>query len=254
MKRNLVIATLAAAALVGGGAYTAVAAVGGDATPSLRTAAEAVGVHDADDADDADNTDNIDDAEDADRADADDRDDSDDEADRDDRADDRAAPAGSVTAAQAIAAALKSTPGVVASAELDDDATHWEVEVLGKGDRTHDLRVDASKATVTPGDDRDDDGTDDDGTDDDRSERAALRAAGVNAAQATAEALKSHAGATVTSVDFDDDGGWKVELRNADGTERETTVGAGAPGTAGSAGTARTPAAADDKADGAADD
>ncbi|MFJ8692296.1 PepSY domain-containing protein [Streptomyces roseolilacinus] len=215
MKRNLVIATLAAATLVGGGAYTAVAAVSGDATPSLRTAAEVVG--DGDDADD-----------------------------RDSRDDDRAAPAGSVTAAQAIAAALKSAPGVVASAELDDDATHWEVEVLGKDDRTRELRVDVSKATVTAGDDRGaGGGTDDDGTDEDRSERAALRAAGVNAAQATAEALRSHAGATVTSVDFDGDGGWEVELRDADGSETETTVDAGTPGAAGSA---RTPATTDDDA------
>ncbi|GGP95695.1 PepSY domain-containing protein [Streptomyces roseolilacinus] len=233
MKRNLVIATLAAATLVGGGAYTAVAAVSGDATPSLRTAAEVVG--DGDDAGDRDGAD-----------------------DRDGRDDDRAAPAGSVTAAQAIAAALKSAPGVVASAELDDDATHWEVEVLGKDDRTRELRVDVSKATVTAGDDRGaDDGTDDDGrtggdgTDEDRSERAALRAAGVNAAQATAEALRSHAGATVTSVDFDDDGGWEVELRRADGSETETTVDAGAPGASGST---RTPATTDDAANGDADD
>ncbi|MFJ3159954.1 PepSY domain-containing protein [Streptomyces kanasensis] len=224
MKRNLVIATLTAAALVGGGAYTAVAAAAGDATPSLRTAAAVVDDHVGDGA-------------------ADDR--AEDRADRDDdaadgkaddgagRDGDRAAPAGPVTAAQAIAAALKSTPGVVASVEPADDGTHWDVEVLGKDDREHDLRVDAAKATVTPDDDRsDDDRSDDDRSDDrgdrddDRTERAALRSAKVNAAQATAEALRAHAGATVTGVDFDDDGTWDVELRTADGAGKETRVDA----------------------------
>ncbi|KUH38788.1 MULTISPECIES: PepSY domain-containing protein [Streptomyces] len=234
MKRNLVIATLTAAALVGGGTYTAVAAATGDATPSLRTAAAVVDDHVGDGADDADEdraedrADRDDDAADG-KADdkADDKADgeTDDEADRDG---DRVAPAGPVTAAQAIAAALKSTPGVVASVEPADDGTHWDVEVLGKDDREHDLRVDAAKATVTPDDDRFDDRSDDRGDrDDDRAERAALRSAGVNAAQATAEALRAYAGATVTGVDFDDDGTWDIELRTADGAGKETRVDAG---------------------------
>ncbi|MFI6412415.1 PepSY domain-containing protein [Streptomyces sp. NPDC050585] len=123
MKRKLVIATLTAAALLGGGSYAAVAVAGEDATPSARTVADVV---------------------------RDDRDDSDDVRDA------RAARAASVTAAEAIAAALKSTPGVVVSADLDDDASHWDVEVVGKDDRTHDLRVDAAKGTVTAGDTKDD--------------------------------------------------------------------------------------------------
>ncbi|MFV2121757.1 PepSY domain-containing protein, partial [Streptomyces sp. Act-28] len=162
------------------------------------------------------------------------------------------APAGgSIPAALPTPPASMAPPGGGGGAERHDDATRWEVEVLGEDGRTHDLRVDASKATLAPGDDRDDDRSDDD-----RSERAAQRAAGVNAAQATARALTSRAGATVTSVDFDDDGGWEVELRDADGSEAETRIDAEVPGTAGSA---RTPATADDdrdddKDDGADDD
>ncbi|MEU3819534.1 PepSY domain-containing protein [Streptomyces sp. NPDC030392] len=126
MKRKLVIATLTAAALLGGGSYAAVAVAGEDATPSARTVADVV-------RDDRDGSDDADDVRDA-----------------------RAARAASVTAAEAIAAALKSTPGVVVSADLDDDASHWDVEVVGKDDRTHDLRVDAAKGTVTAGDTKDD--------------------------------------------------------------------------------------------------
>ncbi|GAA4933996.1 PepSY domain-containing protein [Streptomyces coeruleoprunus] len=199
MKRNPVIATLTAAVLVGGGTYTAVAVSAADATPSLRTAADVVRSDDdeADDRDDA-RVDHRDDA----------------------RADDRAAAAGSVSAAQAIAAALKASPGVVASAELDDDGGHWDVEVLGKGDRTHHLTVDSSKATVSH--EADDDADDAE----DRAESAALRSARVTAAQAAATALSGHSGATVTSVDFDDDGTWEVELRNADGSKKETRADA----------------------------
>ncbi|MFD0430459.1 hypothetical protein ACFQ60_32520 [Streptomyces zhihengii] len=91
MKRKLVIATLTAAVLVGGGAYTAVAVSGDDAPRTTSTGA----VADEDGGRDDDRGDDRDDA-------RDERD------DRDDR--DRAAPAGGVTAAQAAAAALGKTP------------------------------------------------------------------------------------------------------------------------------------------------
>ncbi|MEV5444480.1 PepSY domain-containing protein [Streptomyces sp. NPDC052644] len=146
MKRKLVIATLTAAALLGGGSYAAVAVAGEDATPSARTVADLV----RDDRDDSDDTDDVRDA--------------------------RAARAASVTAAEAIAAALKSTPGVVVSADLDDDASHWDVEVVGKDDRTHDLRVDAAKGTVTAGDTKDD-------ADDDTKAGAAADDASADAAE-----------------------------------------------------------------------
>ncbi|MEU0369985.1 PepSY domain-containing protein [Streptomyces sp. NPDC006283] len=187
MKRNLVIATVAAALLVGGGTYTAVAVAddGASATP--------VSVQDRD------------------------RDDDRDDAPDDDRA---AAPAGPVTAAEAVAAALKHTPGTVDSVDLDDDEKgHWEVSVVGTNDREHELKVDAKTGAVRAADDDDDDDRDEDG--------AALRAAEVDARQAAEAALKSHPGATVTSVDFDDEGDgadhWEVELQSRKGHD-ETEV------------------------------
>ncbi|MFJ8073179.1 PepSY domain-containing protein [Streptomyces sp. NPDC096176] len=183
MKRNLVIATVAAAMLIGG-TYTAVAVAddGASATP--------VSVQDKDREDDG--------------------------AADDDRDDDQtAAPAGPVTAAEAVAAALEHTPGTVDSVDLDDDEKgHWEVSVIGKNDREHELKVDTKTGAVRAAaaaeddDDRDDDG-------------AALRAAAVDARQAAEAALKSHPGATVTSVDFDDEGDgadhWEVELQGGKG-------------------------------------
>ncbi|MBT2368585.1 PepSY domain-containing protein [Streptomyces sp. ISL-10] len=183
MKRNLVIATVAAAVLVGGGAYTAVA-VSADASTSSSASASASASTSTTTA----------------------------VRDDDDHDEELAAPAGSVTLSEAVAAALKQTPGTVDSVDLADDGDgHWEVDVLGKDDRTHELRVDSSNGTarVVDGDDGDDDA-------DDRHDRAALRSASVDANEAVSAALRAHPGATVTSVDFDDDGGahWEVELHD----------------------------------------
>ncbi|MGN9794823.1 PepSY domain-containing protein [Streptomyces sp. OZ13] len=195
MKRKLVIATLAAAVLIGGGTYTAAAVSDDDVSPAAA-GSEPVTVHDRDDRDD-----------------------------RDDASEDRsAAPAGSVTAAQAVAAALEHTQGAVSSVELDDEGDrHWEVDVLGKDDREHELHVDVRTGAVredkaeAENDDRDDD-------------RDALRGASVDAREAVEAALRSHPGATVTSVDFEDDGAgrWEVELGEdgADERERDLTVDA----------------------------
>jgi uncharacterized membrane protein YkoI len=183
MKRNLVIATVAASVLVGGGTYTA-AALSSDDAPKAPASASA------------------------------------ERADRADRADRAGAPAGGITAAQAVAAALKHTPGTVDSVELDDDgANHWDVDVIAeKDDREHELKVDAKSATV-----REENGDDEDDDDD----RAAVRAASVDAREAAEAALKAHPGAMVSSVDFDDDGAsrWEVELRDTE-REREVTVDA----------------------------
>jgi uncharacterized membrane protein YkoI len=192
MKRKLVIATVAAAVLIGGGTYTAAALSDDDASGAAAGSAP-VTVQGRDD----------------------DRD--------DDASEDRSAgPAGSVTAAQAVAAALKHTQGTVGSVDLDDDGDrHWEVEVLGKDDREHELRVDVRTGAVredkaeAENDDRDGD-------------RAALRAASVDAREAVDAALRAHPGATVTSVDFEDDGSgrWEVELGEDAADERELTIDA----------------------------
>ncbi|WP_330173576.1 PepSY domain-containing protein [Streptomyces sp. NBC_01498] len=237
MKRNLVIACVTAAALIGGGAYTAVATGSGPAdggtepAPRMVSSASLNGAGGGDD----------------DRGGDDGRDDRGD--DRDDRAGDdngagAAGPAGAgagagkggsaaagtgITAEQAAAAALKHRPGTVASVDLDDDgdddgpsaARHWEVDVIGGNGTWYDLHVDASTGAVRA--DRDDDSDDDD---DDRNERAAVRGAKVDARQAAAIALRTHPGA-VTSVDADDDrrtDHWDVTVRGDDGRAHAVTV------------------------------
>nr|WSZ14542.1 PepSY domain-containing protein [Streptomyces canus] len=179
MKRNIVIATLTAAALATGGTVAAFAAGDDEATATQRqtnTSAEAA--TDRDDADDS----------------ADDRD--------DDATEGRRALSDSrVTAAEAIAAALKHTPGTAVSADLDDDgAAAWEVTVV-KGDGTeYDVRIAPDSGKVL-GAQRD---TDDDNDSDDRAELAAVKGAQTDAREA---ALAAAAKGTVTEVGIDDDNG-----------------------------------------------
>ncbi|MFE6959970.1 PepSY domain-containing protein [Streptomyces sp. NPDC057696] len=117
MKRNIVIATIAAVALIGGGTATAVAVSGGDddtASAGTSTASRGTG-HD------------------------------------DDRAEHvTELKTAKVTASDAIAAALKSVPGTAVSAELDDENNRvvWEVEVLN-GTTWHDVLVDPAAGEVT---------------------------------------------------------------------------------------------------------
>ncbi|MFJ9996766.1 PepSY domain-containing protein [Streptomyces werraensis] len=179
MKRNIVIAVVTAAALVGGGTATALAVSGDDddaSTPVTRT-----------------------------------------DDDRDDRSDDgdRAAAPGDVTAADAIAAALKHTPGTAVSAELDDGS--WEIDVLGKGDTWHSVRVDPGTGKVL--------GSSKDDEDDAAEVRAALKGTSVTAEQAAKAAA---AKGTVVSVDLDDDGddrGWEAETRASGGDGQDWSVG-----------------------------
>ncbi|MFB8271078.1 PepSY domain-containing protein [Streptomyces sp. NPDC055955] len=116
MKRNIVIATIAAVALIGGGTATALAVSGDDGTTSAGTSTASRGTgHD------------------------------------DDRAEHvTELKTAKVTASDAIAAALKSVPGTAVSAELDDENDHvvWEVEVLN-GTTWHDVLVDPATGKVT---------------------------------------------------------------------------------------------------------
>ncbi|MGW4168010.1 PepSY domain-containing protein [Streptomyces chartreusis] len=190
MKRNIVIATVAAAALIGGGTVAAYAAAGDDDGAATQRQSSVRITGDRDDS-----------AEDAAEDRADDRDDKRD----DDSVEVRADAAGAkVTAADAIAAALKHTPGTAVGADLDDDGSRaWEVSVV-KGDGTeHDVRVSASDGKVL-GAHRDDD------DDDAREDLAALKGADVDAREA---AVAAAAKGIVTDVDLDDDGpaAWSVE-------------------------------------------
>ncbi|GGW87750.1 hypothetical protein GCM10010297_06190 [Streptomyces malachitofuscus] len=195
MKRNIVIAVVTAAALVGGGTATAIA-VSGDDDGSAPVAQTETRAGDDDGQDD----------------DARDDDGQDDNA-RDDDRDERAV-SGDVTAADAIAAALKHTPGTAVSAELDDAV--WEVDVLGKGDTWHSVRVDPDTGKVL--------GSSEDDEDDADEVRAALKGASVTAEDAAKAAA---AKGTVVSVDLDDDGderGWEAETRASGGDERDWNV------------------------------
>ncbi|GAA3493256.1 hypothetical protein GCM10019016_003550 [Streptomyces prasinosporus] len=177
MKRNIVIAAVTAAALVGGGTATALAVAGDD-----------------DDSTSVTRTDDV----------------------RDDDRDGAAAP-GKVTAADAIAAALKHTPGTAVSAELDDGS--WEIDVLAGGDTWHSVRVDPATGEVLGA--QKDAGDD---ADDAAEVRAALKGASVTAGEAAKAAA---AQGTVVSVDLDDDGdgSWEAGTRAAGGDERDWRVG-----------------------------
>ncbi|MEV5089125.1 PepSY domain-containing protein [Streptomyces griseoincarnatus] len=189
MKRNIVIAVVTAAALVGGGTATALAVAGDDDDTTSVTRTD-------DDRDDR----------------GEDRSD-----DRDGDDDDGAvrAAAGGVTAAEAITAALKHTPGTAVSAELDDGS--WEVDVLAGGDTWHTVRIAPDSGKVL--------GAQKDDEDDAAEVRAALKGASVTAEDAAKAAA---AKGTVVSVDLDDDGdgrGWEAETRASGGDERDWSVG-----------------------------
>ncbi|MEH0418457.1 PepSY domain-containing protein [Streptomyces sp. B21-083] len=195
MKRNTVIAALTAAALAGG---TVAAFAANDAGTAARPGTGTT-VRVAADRDD----------------------------DRDDRSDDaadRTAVRGSgVSAAEAVAAALRHTPGTAVSADLEDDgadAGTWSVDVV-RGDGTE-YDVNVSGAGKVLGAHRDDEG-DDDNDSEDRAESAALKGAKFDAHEA---ALAAAAKGTVTEVDADDDNGavaWNVETVKA-GTTSEWRV------------------------------
>ncbi|NEB07718.1 PepSY domain-containing protein [Streptomyces coelicoflavus] len=216
MKRNIVIAAVTAAALVGGGTATALATTGDDD----RGTAPRADVSVSDDG--------------GVRNEADDR--ADDAARDDDAA--RAASA-KVTAADAVAAALADTPGTAVSAELDDEddgdddgddsddggddgreRAAWEVDVLSGDGTWHSVRVDPATGKVL--------GSEKDDEDDTAEVRAALKGTSVDAALA-AKAAAGHG--TVTSVELDEDGhygdgkpAWEVETHTSGKGEQDWRV------------------------------
>ncbi|MGW6643128.1 PepSY domain-containing protein [Streptomyces iakyrus] len=193
MKRNIVIAAVTAAALIGGGTATAIATTGDD-QGSARQAA---------------NTKLSDDGN---------RDDQDDRDDRDDAA--AKVSSSDVTAPEAIASALKHTSGTVVSAELDDDDDSgkvvWNVDVLSGDNTWHSVSVDPSNGKVL--------GAQADDEDDTAQVRAALKGSSVTAE----EAAKAAAGkGVVTSVGLDEDGkdkSWEAETRTSGGAEQDWKI------------------------------
>lgn len=207
MKRNIVIATVAAMALVGGGTATALAATGDDdSSAAAKKSSVQLKDHDRDNDSDRD----------------DDR--YDDRDDRDDAKENTAeAKASKVTAADAIKAALAEKSGTAVSAELDDEDNGglvWDVDVLGKGSTWYSVQVDPGTGKVLGSHtDQDDDDADD----------ASRVAATLKGASTTAQDAAKAAAAkgTVTSIDLDDDGtakAWEAETASGKGAESDWKV------------------------------
>ncbi|MFF2699139.1 PepSY domain-containing protein [Streptomyces cyaneofuscatus] len=216
MKRNVTIAAVTAAVLIGGTAAATVAFADSDGDRDRTSTRSASTVSLADDRDDRD--DRTDDA-------------------SDDRSDDRApaaAKGSGISLDQAVAAALKSVPGTVTQAELDrDDDDHdgrtvWELDVRGSDKKWHDVTVDATNGNVLKSREDDDN--------DDRDDHAP-RSSTVTLKQAADAALKTAPG-SITSIDLDDDdddddkGGkgnvlrWDVDIAGKDGKQHELKVDA----------------------------
>ncbi|MFG3169687.1 PepSY domain-containing protein [Streptomyces sp. NPDC048200] len=187
MKRNIVIATVAAAALIAGGTATSLAVTGdGTTAPTTRSSGQPG---------------------------ADDR--------RDDKAVEGTNGAGgkAVTAQDAIARALEHTPGTAVGAELDDEngAVVWEVEVVGRDGTWHDVRVSPAAGTVL--------GSRTEHEDDAARVRAALDGTSVSAAEA-ARAAAAKGRVTEIDLDVDrGTPAWKVETLTSHGVEQEWRVG-----------------------------
>ncbi|WP_406103934.1 PepSY domain-containing protein [Streptomyces sp. NBC_01003] len=189
MKRNIVIATIAAVALIGGGTATAVAVSGGDDSTAAGTSTASRGTGSTGSAGhDDDRTERVTELKTA-----------------------------KVTASDAIAAALKSVPGTAVSAELDDenDRVVWEVEVLN-GTTWHDVLVDPASGKVT-------------GSHTSRHDDTARVTTILKDAKTTAQdaARAAAAKGTVTEIDLDDDGtahAWEAETTAANGTDADWLV------------------------------
>ncbi|WP_327727779.1 PepSY domain-containing protein [Streptomyces sp. NBC_00487] len=220
MKRNIVIATITAVALIGGGTATAIAVSGDEEAPTKKSVTVSNDGNDRDDVNDTDDS-AQDKAEDR----AEDKAARDTGEDAEDKAENAAeAKAGQVTAADAIRTALKQKTGTAVSADLDDEGTNlvWDVDVLTDGGKWFSVQVDPGTGKVLGSHaDRDDDG-------DDAAEteqiRAALKGGSVTAAEAAEAAADK---GTVTSVDLDEesrDKAWEVDTTAADGTGSDWRV------------------------------
>ncbi|MEV0370066.1 PepSY domain-containing protein [Streptomyces sp. NPDC050636] len=223
MKRNIIIATAAAAALIAGGTATAVAVNGSDGPGSAQSgvqtsaqlAAQDAGAHGT-------GTQDTDTSKAQDRSSI--RMQDDDGRDDDGQEDIREAKAAKVSAPDAAAAALKAVPGTVTGLDLDADRPGlvWDVDVLGKDGKWHELTLDAGNARVLNQHiDHEDD-------DDHAREAAALKGAEAPKVTAASAARSAAAHGTVTSVDLDDDhrakGVWEVETVTKDGKEHKLLV------------------------------
>ncbi|MFI6857811.1 PepSY domain-containing protein [Streptomyces sp. NPDC050416] len=198
MKRNIVIAAVTAAALIGGGTATALATTGDD-QGSARQAAN-TRLSDDDGRDDQDGVDA-----------------------QDDRDDDARVASADVSAPEAISSALKHTSGTAVSAELDDEDDSgkviWKVDVLSGDNSWHSVSVEPSSGKVL--------GSHTDDEDDTAQVRAALKGSSVTAEEAAKAAKAADGKGTVTSVDLDEDGknkSWEAETHKSGGAEQDWRI------------------------------
>ncbi|QYA96893.1 PepSY domain-containing protein [Streptomyces anulatus] len=207
MKRNVTIAAITAAVLIGGTTAATVAfADDGDRRGGTSTQQPA-------------------------GTDRDDRDDDRSYADAEAPRTDNGAKSTRITLDQAVAAALKSVPGTVTEAELDDDDDDndravWELDVRGSDKKWHDVTVDAGNGKVLK--------TRDDDDDNDDRDRHAPRSSAVTLNQAADAALRTAPG-SITSIDLDDDDDddrrgdvlrWDIDITGKDGKQHELRVDA----------------------------
>lgn len=214
MKRKVIIATVAAAALVGGGAATAFGAVGNDsgAQPQSKSQPHS-NVRTVDHDDDHDRDDRGEDR----------RDDRDDDGREHDTAAgkraERAAETGSadVSLSEAIKAVHKAVPGDITELDLDTDRNRlvWEADVLGKDNKWHDVEIDATTGKLTKN--RVDAHKDDD--------RSVPRTVKLDAAAAGKKAAAETKG-SVTSLGLERNGQWEADTVDKKGDEHELNLDA----------------------------
>ncbi|WP_327703993.1 PepSY domain-containing protein [Streptomyces decoyicus] len=149
----------------------------------------------------------------------------------DDTAKDRAqVKADKISQSEATAKALKAVPGTVTSAELDNADRNgsliWEVDVLGKDHKNHDVTIDAGNGKVlNKHTDRDDDAAQDAAE-----TQALVKADKTGHEKATDKALKAVPGTVVSySLDDNDRNGsavWEVDVLGKDHKSHDVTIDA----------------------------
>lgn len=125
-----------------------------------------------------------------------------------------------VSAEQAVERALKEAPGVAYGLELEDDDRAWEVDILTRDGENRQIDIARKGGDVLENvleNDRDDD------DDDDRREgerlKSALNGASVNLADAARIANEKVPG-TIEEIELNDRGkAWKVEFEDVDGRD-----------------------------------
>ncbi|MFE7783594.1 PepSY domain-containing protein [Streptomyces nigrescens] len=149
----------------------------------------------------------------------------------DDTAKDRAqVKADKISQSQATAKALQAVPGTATSAELDDDDRNgslvWEVEVLGKDHKSHEVIIDAGSGKVL----KQHTDRDDDAAQDAAETQALLKTDKTGHDKATDKALKAVPGTVVSySLDDNDHNGstiWEVDVLGKDHKSHDVTIDA----------------------------